>query len=133
MIKASLLVISLSLVGGCATSPVPSSEADPVPSSRLFAFQAPAPGDSTLVVTRDKGFVGSGCNTTVSIDGRRAAEVGSGETAKFRVAPGEHIVSASSCGSGLKERETNVKAGSTKKFRISIDSAMSMDLSPTMQ
>lgn len=125
--------VAVALLAGCATSPVPSSEADPVPSSRLFAFQAPAPGGSTLVVTRDKGFVGGGCNTTVSIDGRRAAEIGTGETAKFRVTPGEHIVSASSCGSGLKERETNIKAGSTKKFRISIDSSMSMDLSPTMQ
>lgn len=125
--------VAVALLAGCATSPVPSSEADPVPSSRLFAFQAPTQGDSTLIVTRDKGFVGGGCNTTVSIDGRRAAEIGSGETAKFRVVPGEHIVSASSCGSGLKERETSIKAGSTKKFRISIDSAMSMDLSPTMQ
>lgn len=125
--------VAVALLAGCATSPVPSSEADQVPLSRLFAFQAPTQGDSTLIVTRDKGFVGGGCNTTVSIDGRRAAEIGSGETAKFRVAPGEHIVSASSCGSGLKERETSVKAGSTKKFRISIDSAMSMDLSPTMQ
>ncbi|WP_339504048.1 hypothetical protein [Pseudomonas sp. RL_105y_Pfl2_101] len=125
--------VAVALLAGCATSPVPSSEADPVPSSRLFAFQAPTMGDSTLVVTRDKGFVGGGCNTKVSIDGRQAAEIGTGETAKFRVTPGEHIVSASSCGSGLKERETNIKAGSTKKFRISIDSAMSMDLSPTMQ
>lgn len=125
--------VVIALLAGCATSPVPSGEADPVPSSRLFAFQSPAQGESTLIVTRDKGFVGGGCNTTLSIDGRRAAEIGSGETAKFRVAPGEHIVSASSCGSGLKERETSIKAGSTKKFRISIDSAMSMDLSPTMQ
>ncbi len=125
--------VAVALLAGCATSPVPSSEADPVPSSRLFAFQSPTQGDSTLVVTRDKGFVGGGCNATVSIDGRRAAEIGTGETAKFRVTPGEHIVSASSCGSGLKERETNIKAGSTKKFRISIDSSMSMDLSPTMQ
>jgi hypothetical protein len=125
--------VAVALLAGCATSPIPSSEAEPVPSSRLFAFQSQAQGDSVLVVTRDKGFVGGGCNTTLSIDGRRAAEIGSGETAKVRVAPGEHIVSASSCGSGLKERETNIKAGSTKKFRISIDSAMSMDLSPTMQ
>jgi hypothetical protein len=133
MIKASILVMSLSLVAGCATSPIPSSEADPVPPSRLFAFQNLSQGDSALIVTRDKGFVGGGCNTTVNIDGRLAAEIGSGETAKFRVAPGEHIVSASSCGSGLKERGTNIKAGSTKKFRISIDSSMSMDLSPTLQ
>jgi len=132
-VKAVILVMAVALLAGCATSPVPSREADPVPSSRLFAFQTPAQGDSTLIVTRDKGFVGGGCNTTVSIDGRRAAEIGTGETAKFHVTPGEHIVSASSCGSGLKERETNIKAGSTKKFRISIDSSMSMDLSPTMQ
>lgn len=125
--------LAVALLAGCATSPVPSSEADPVPSSRLFAYQAPTQGDSTLIVTRDKGFVGGGCNTSVSIDGRRAAEIGAGESAKFRVTPGEHIVSASSCGSGLKERETSIKAGGTKKFRISIDSAMSMDLSPTMQ
>lgn len=125
--------VAFALLAGCATSPVLSGEADPVPSSRLFAFQATVQGDSTLIVTRDKGFVGGGCNTTVSIDGRRAAEIGSGETAKFSVTSGDHIVSASSCGSGLKERDTSIKPGSTKKFRISIDSAMSMDLSPTMQ
>lgn len=125
--------ITVALLTGCASSPVPSSEAEPVPSSRLFAYQAIVSGGSTLVVTRDKGFVGAGCNAMVTIDGRRAAEVGAGETAKFRVAPGVHIVSASSCGSGLKELETTIKAGGTKKFRISIDSAMSMDLSPTMQ
>jgi len=119
------------LVAGCATSPVPSNEADPVPASRLFSYQKSVPGFSTLVVTRDKGFVGGGCNTTVSIDGKKTAEIGSGETAKFFVPSGDHIISASSCGSGLKEREANLKAENTKRFRISIDSAMSMDLSPT--
>jgi hypothetical protein len=125
--------LALALLAGCATSPVPSSKADPVPSSRLFAYQKPVSGDSVLIVTRDTGFVGGGCNTAVNIDGQKAAEIGAGETAKFFVPAGEHIVGASSCGSGLKEREANVKAGSTKKFRISIDSSMSMDLSPTMQ
>lgn len=50
--------LAVTLLAGCATSPVPSSEADPVPSSRLFAYQAPTQGDSSLIVTRDKGFVG---------------------------------------------------------------------------
>lgn len=125
--------LAVALLAGCASSQVPSSEAKPVPSSRLFAFQTPIGGGSVLIITRDKGFVGAGCNATVSIDGRRAGEVGAGESARFRVAPGEHIVSASSCGNGLKEVETTIKSGATKKFRISIDSAMSMDLSPTMQ
>ncbi|WP_082239548.1 hypothetical protein [Pseudomonas lini] len=123
--------LAVALLAGCATSPTPSGQADPVPSARLFGYQKSSAGDAILVVTRDSGFVGSGCNTTVSIDGKKSAEIGSGENARFFVPAGDHIVGASACGSGLKERETSIKAGSTKKFRISIDSAMSMDLSPT--
>lgn len=126
-------VMALALLAGCATSPVPSGQADPVPSSRLFGYQKQDSADAVLIVTRDKGFVGGGCNTTISIDGQKSAEIGTGETARFFVPAGEHIISASSCGSGLKEREAALKAGATKKFRISIDSSMSMDLSPTMQ
>lgn len=126
-------IFFVSMLAGCATSQVPSNKADSVPSSRLFAYQHPISGDSVLIVTRDTGFVGGGCNTSVSIDGQKAAEIGAGETARFFLPAGDHIVGASSCGSGLKERETSLKAGSTKKFRISIDSSMSMDLSPTMQ
>ena len=121
----------VALLAGCATSPVPSDKADPVPNSRLFSNQKPGSGDAILIVTRDTGFVGGGCNTTVSIDGRKSAEIAAGETAKFFIPAGDHILSASACGSGLKEREASIKAGSTKRFRISIDSSMSMDLSPT--
>jgi hypothetical protein len=129
--KLFIGAMAVALLAGCATTPTPSSEADPVPNARLFGYQKPGNGDAILIVTRDKGFVGSACNTTVSIDGKKSAEIGSGETVRFFVPAGDHIVGASSCGSGLKEREAIIKAGSTKKFRISIDSAMSMDLSPT--
>lgn len=131
--KLILGALALALLAGCATSPLPSGQAAPVPSSRLFGHQEQGSADAVLIVTRDRGFVGGGCNTTISIDGQKAAEIGTGETARFFVPAGEHIVSASSCGSGLKEREAVLKAGATKKFRISIDSSMSMDLSPTMQ
>jgi hypothetical protein len=129
--KLILGALAIALLMGCATSPIPSDRADSVPASRLFANQKPHAGGAVLVVTRDTGFIGSGCNTTVSIDGQKSAEIGSGETAKFFVSAGDHIVSASACGSGLKEREASMKAGATKRFRISIDSAMSMDISPT--
>lgn len=122
------LVLALA---GCATTPIPAEQADPVPASRLFAFQSPSGGQAMIVVTRDTGFTGGACNTKLSIDGRLAAEIGPGETAKFYVSPGERMLSASSCGSGLKEREANAQSGGTKQFRISIDSAMSLDLSPT--
>ena len=129
--KCFVGVLAVALLSGCSTSPVPSGEAAPVPASRLFSHQKPGPELATLIVTRDKGFVGSGCNTTVSVDGVKSAAIGSGETAKFYLSAGDHIISASACGTGLKEREATLKAGGTKRFRISIDSAMSMDLSPT--
>ena len=75
--------LAVALLAGCATSPVPSDKADPVPNSRLFSNQKPGSGDAILIVTRDSGFVGRGCNTTVSIDGRKSAEIAAGETAKF--------------------------------------------------
>lgn len=123
--------LSIALLAGCATDPIPAEKASPVPSSRLHAFQQQPAGAATLIVTRDTGFVGGGCNTKVSIDGKLAAEIGPGESARFFVAPGDRMVSAAACGSGLKERETSIPAGGVKRFRISIDSAMSMDLSPT--
>lgn len=126
-----IAALGLAMLAGCATSPVPAEQADPVPRSRLFAFQSPSGGKAVILVTRDTGFTGGACNTKVSIDGRLAAEIGPGETARFYVPAGERMLSASSCGSGLKERETIVQSGGTKRFRISIDSAMSLDLSPT--
>jgi hypothetical protein len=68
------------------------------------------------------------------IDGKKSAEIGSGETAKFYLPVGERIIGVNSttmCGGGLKERSLVMDAGDTKKYRISIDTSMSMDLSPT--
>jgi hypothetical protein len=100
----------------------------------LYANQERAPGTAVLVVTRDKGFTGSACNTKLFIDGVLAGEIGAGESARFWVAPGTVIlgaVGAGVCGGGLKERETRLVADKMSRYRISIDAAMSMDLSPT--
>ncbi|AYG10741.1 hypothetical protein D7M10_04195 [Pseudomonas fluorescens] len=130
-----LLALSSVLLAGCSTSPVSSSQADPVPTNRLTAFQSkPAGQFGILVVTRDSGFTGSACNTILYIDGEKSAAIGSGETAKFYLPAGERIIgvnSTSMCGGGLKERSLVMESGGTKKYRISIDTSMSMDLSPT--
>ena len=130
-----LLVISSIILAGCSTSPIPSDQASPVPASRLTAFQSkPAGQFGTLIVTRDNGFIGSACNTILYIDGKKSAEIGSGETAKFYLPAGEKIIGANStsmCGGGLKERSLVMGADNIKKYRISIDTSLSMDLSPT--
>jgi hypothetical protein len=130
-----LLAISSIILAGCSTSPIPSDQAAPVPASRLTAFQSKPTGQyGTLIVTRDSGFTGSACYTILYIDGKKSAEIGSGETAKFYLPVGERIIGANSttmCGGGLKERSLVMGADDTKKYRISIDTSMSMDLSPT--
>ncbi|WP_236184339.1 hypothetical protein [Pseudomonas juntendi] len=124
--------VGLALLAGCATSPIPADKADPVPASRLFAFGAHA--ESQLVVTRDSGLYGAGCNYRLYIDGVLAAEFASGEVARFGIKPGKHVVglkpSAACGGWGLVERELDARAGEVIRRRITL-SGDSFDISPT--
>lgn len=47
---------------GCATTPVPLSEARQAPADRVLAFQSiDGEKSATLTVIRDEGFTGGGC------------------------------------------------------------------------
>jgi hypothetical protein len=124
--------LAVSLLAGCATSPISADKADPVPQSRLYAFGNKA--DAQVVVTRDSGLYGSGCNYRLYIDGTLAAEFASGEVAKFGVKAGKHILgvkpSAACGGFGLVEREVEVGAGESVRRRITL-SGDAFDISPT--
>lgn len=124
--------VGLALLAGCATSPISADKADPVPSSRLFAFGGQA--EAQLIVTRDSGLYGAGCNYRLYIDGTLSAEFASGEVAKFGIKPGKHIIglkpSAACGGWGLVERELEVRAGEVIRRRITL-SGDSFDISPT--
>ena len=126
--------LAVALLAGCSTSPISAENAKPVPRDRAFSFQSVSTGNSTLIVTRDSGFTGGGCNTKIMLNGKLAAEVGAGESVTFHLPPGDVIIGADGkgiCSGGLKERELTLQAGSVKRYRISIDSSMSMDISPT--
>lgn len=130
LIAASAL--ALSLLTGCSTSPVSADKADPVPSSRIFAFSGKS--EAQLLVTRDGGLYGSGCNYRLYIDGTLAAEFASGEVARFGVKAGKHVLgvkpSAACGGWGLVEREVDIRSGETIRRRITL-SGDSFDISPT--
>jgi len=74
---------------GCTTIgrtlPTPHEAGIPAPADRLLAFQEQIDGYAHMVVTRDKGFVGSGCYIGVVIAGKLAARLGPSETADFYV------------------------------------------------
>lgn len=134
LIAAQLLSIATVLTG-CATEPLSAEHAEPAPREKLTGLQTPPAGDfSTFVVTRDRGFSGAACDTIIYVDGKEVGRVASGQTARFFHPPGRIILSVNStnpCGGGLKEREVVLSPGATSRYRISIDSSFSMDLSPT--
>lgn len=121
------------LVAGCGSSPVSADRADPVPTTRLFAFGDKA--EAQLIVTRDGGLYGSGCNYRFYIDGTLAAEFAAGEVARFGLPAGRHILGSTfsgACGGGsVVEREIDIRPGETMKRRISVLIGGVQDISPT--
>lgn len=128
----AISALSFFMLAGCTTSPVSADKADPVPSNRIYALSGKS--DAQLLVTRDSGLYGSGCNYRLYIDGALAAEFASGEVARFGVKAGKHVLgvkpSAACGGWGLVEREVDIKAGETVRRRITL-SGDSFDISPT--
>jgi hypothetical protein len=132
------------LLSGCATTPIPLTEAKPAPSDRLLAYQDKnAETTSTLVVTRDGGFLGGGCYYAVSINGTLAARLDTGETSRFYLVPGEVVIRAGRdpqgkgmCSLGQDEwteRESILRQHETKLFRLSIDANGKTDIQRTAQ
>lgn len=120
------------LLAGCATTPIPASSAKAVTADRLIAYQEPTSAtDATLVVTRDVGHIGSYCYSGFTINGKLAARFAVGETARFHVPSGELLLRTGTdpegrgaCNIGKDshwtQRETFLRPGETKSFRLSL-------------
>ncbi len=94
--------VGLALLAGCASSAISVGQAKPVPSDELYAYQTKPAGQSgTLTVVRDSGFVGSGCDAVVYINGVKAAKIGTGQRATFFLPPGHPNIGVGFAGSGL--------------------------------
>ena len=120
------------LVGCAATTPVNIEEATEVPIERKLAYQTELKSPSgALVISRDDGFLGSGCYYAMYINGVMAARFDTGEKAKFFVPAGEVLLrmARDPLGKGLcsagqdqwTQRESYLKDRETKHFRMTID------------
>ncbi|GHB08947.1 hypothetical protein [Salinicola rhizosphaerae] len=136
MIREAAALAMVALVSGCATHAVGPLEAEPVSTDRLYAFQHQPDGPyGTITLLRDSGFTGAGCDQLVTINRQKAAEIEDGESASFYLKPGQALLGVDTrgiCGGGLKEEVVNVEEGQIYYFRSSIDTSMSLDLSPTI-
>ena len=133
-----VLLLCALAVGGCATTLTPTSTATQVPPERLIAFQAAASDSGTIVVTRDVGFIGKGCSNGFMINGELAARFAAGETATFHVPSGKLLFRSGSdpqgrglCSGGKDnwtQRESWIKPGETKRFRLTLSSEGQPDI-----
>jgi len=120
--------LGLAMLAGCATSATPVSQAEPVPSDELYAYQSkPVDGGGTVTVVRDSGALGSGCDVVVYLDGKKAAKVGTGQRASFYLPAGQPNLGIGLADSGLcggmavRSITAKVQEGKESIYRISGD------------
>jgi len=126
----------VALLCGCATSPVPYSQAKSVPVHRIAASELTQPFDGAgrLSVSRDSGLMGAACSFSVYLDGKLVASLIGSEKIDMYVQPGEHTLGAAPngiCGGGTAETSAAVTASQWRRFRISSGQDGTIALSPT--
>lgn len=135
--KKILCAVALFSLSGCATEAVLPSQAKQAPSERLLKYQNKTPDtDSTLIVVRDKGYLGSGCYTGVYLNNEKAAILNPGEKAKFNLKSGEWSVAIKGEGKLCISdaipagNYVQLKAGETKAVRLFADPSGNVDVKP---
>lgn len=141
LIKDKLAVIVLSALvgstlGGCATKPIATSDASPVPKERIIdaAFLQNSPSSGEVIIKRDTGLKGSGCATRVFVNSKPVADIRPGEKIGIYLPEGEHILSVypnDPCGGGLVETKATVKLGGSYIYRIGSMSNAGIGIYPT--
>jgi hypothetical protein len=138
-----IVTICVASLVGCNTTPIAVPQAIQTPPERIFSFQKPTIENfGTIVVIRDEGFLGGGCYFSLYINSLFSARMNPKEIARFYVEPGEILLRVGSdpqggglCGVGKGDnwiqRETMIKPGETKYFRLSLDTAGKFDISRT--
>lgn len=111
------------LLSACATNPVPTSEAVPVPARRILDPQilAPSPGAGNLVIKRDSGWMGTACTVRLYVGGIPAADLRTSEMIELLLPPGEYHLAAAPrgiCRGEMAEARIVIAREHPKTYRI---------------
>jgi hypothetical protein len=135
--RAFWLAATAMVLVGCATTPVPSSSARPVPPERILApeFTKPHQGFAMLVVTRDRGFLMSACEATVFVDGFKIAKLLQAEQIRLFIEEGDHLVGVSSdagiCLGGSDQKSITVTRSKPVLLRIAAGNGLGIQIEPS--
>lgn len=118
---------------GCVSIPTPGGEAATVPSTRHLLFSEAAADKGTVSVTRDSGFAGSDCPTTLFVNDKMAALGKAGETVTLHL-PAEPVtlgaIPFGVCGGGLARLEIHPTPARPARYRIGPDGDGEIDFYP---
>lgn len=134
--KKRFIIYAALLMTGCATEPLNTHSARPVPQERILAssFTKPQQGSGTLIVKRDPGFHGAACTHRLYIDGVPFADIDTSEKVQIFLAPGDHILGVKKngiCGGGNAEVSFVLNAGQTRTYRTGVGTSSDITLQPT--
>ena len=125
-------------ISACSTTAVSLRDATQVPSSRVTRYATPKPNTAKLIVIRDSGFVNGGCYMGLYVNGVLSARLATSEKVTLYVDQGEILIGAgndtyargpcSFAPNQITSRETILKAGEVKIFRIKIDQDGNFDI-----
>lgn len=135
--KRIILALAILSLVGCATEAVMPSKAKDAPQSRLLNYQNTTDdANSTLIVVRDKGYLGSGCDLGVYLNDKKSAILKPGEKATFHLHPGEWSVAMKGEGSFCITDATpvgsyvNLAKDEKKAVRLFADPSGNVDVKP---
>ncbi len=128
----SVLMLSFA-IAGCATSPITTTSAQPVPASQILSADlvTQTSGTAEVVVKRDSGMRGMGCMVRIYADAKPVADLWRSEKVVMYLQEGDHIISASTCGGGVVEIQTIVRAGKANTYRVGFGVVSELGIFPT--
>lgn len=135
-VNLAIVLATCLALAGCATEPVSTADARPVPADRIHsaAYSKQAPDSGTVLIKRDSGMMAAACAVQVFINGSLIAELRTSEMLVLYMPPGEHIAGTRSsgiCYSGNSEAPIVVKPRETRAYRLSIDAGGTSRIGPT--
>lgn len=131
--------LAVALLAGCSTGPVSVSTAKTAAPAKVYAYQTKLAGSSgTLILVRDSGYIGGGCDMGIYVDGQLAARLATKEKVGLQLPAGQHVIGAGIVGSGIcamgndrREREIAISDGKTSSYRVFTSTDGDVDLLPT--
>jgi hypothetical protein len=131
------ILFVVSLLTGCATTPITVDQATAVPPARVLAprLLVQASNTGSLVVKRDNGFMGSACTIRVFVDAVPVADLAPSEKVEVFVTFGEHSVVVTSngiCGGGTSETAVVIAPERQRILRIASGQSGDILLQPSM-